>query len=116
MDSRSPKKSGMGWDWIVRGDFEEGSQTGHQSINQTAERSVTRMRDNDPKERKKENELDPNTRLEKRPFAAEAKEQGYFAKQTLHRFLCSKLGSQFSSILMPVMIRSVSLSILMILW
>lgn len=35
--------------------------------NQTAKRSVTRMSDNDPEE-KKENELDPNTQLEKRTF------------------------------------------------
>ncbi|MCY0148539.1 hypothetical protein OEG84_12645 [Hoeflea sp. G2-23] len=34
-------------------------------INQTAKRNVTRMSDYDPKERKKENELDPNTQLEK---------------------------------------------------
>jgi len=35
----------------------------HQGINQTAKRSVTRMSDNDPEN--KENELDPNTQLEK---------------------------------------------------
>jgi hypothetical protein len=40
----------------------------HDGTNQTAKRSVTRMSDHDPKERRK-NELDPKTQLEKPPFA-----------------------------------------------
>jgi hypothetical protein len=40
----------------------------HHGINQTAERSVTRMSDMAQKSNK-ENELDPNTQLEKQPFA-----------------------------------------------
>jgi hypothetical protein len=42
----------------------------HHGISQTAERSVTRMSDKDPKT-KKENELDPNTQLEKLPFTGQ---------------------------------------------
>ena len=41
----------------------------HQGINKTAKRSVTRMSDKTPNP-KKENELDPNAKLEKQAFAA----------------------------------------------
>jgi hypothetical protein len=59
----------------------------HDGINQTAKRSVTRMSDHDPKERRK-NELDPNTQLEKPTFvdgAANGSKGAQLYEQKGHR-------------------------------